>query len=106
MKVVAMIPARFGSKRIPKKNIRLLNGIPLISYIIRAAKEAKCFDEIYVNSESDILGEIAEKEGVSFYKRPAELSTDSATNDEFTQDFMNNVECDVLVQLLPTSPFI
>tara|TARA_R110000782_G_scaffold128328_1_gene219929 strand:+ start:1544 stop:2671 length:1128 start_codon:yes stop_codon:yes gene_type:complete len=106
MKVVAMIPARFGSKRIPKKNIRLLNGIPLISYIIRAAKEAKCFDEIYVNSESDILGEIAEKEGVKFYKRRAELSTDSATNDEFTQDFMNNIKCDVLVQLLPTSPFI
>ena len=106
MKVVAMIPARFGSKRIPKKNIRLLNGIPLISYIIRAAKEAKCFDEIYVNSESDILGEIAEKEGVKFYKRPKELSTDSATNDQFTEDFMNNVECDVLIQLLPTSPFI
>jgi len=106
MKVVAMIPARFGSKRIPKKNIRLLNGTPLISYIIRAAKEADCFDEIYVNSESDIIGEIAENEGVTFYKRPSQLSTDGATNDHFTEDFLNNTECDVVVQVLPTSPFI
>ena len=106
MKVVAMIPARFGSKRIPKKNVRLLNGIPLISYIIRAAIAADCFDEIYVNSESKIIGKIAEDEGVKFYKRPKELSTDKATNDQFTNDFLNNVECDTLIQLLPTSPFI
>ena len=106
MKTVAMIPARFGSKRIPKKNIRLLNGTPLISYIIRAAKEADCFDEIYVNSESEIIGKIAEEEGVKFYKRPKKLSTDAATNDQFTNDFLNNVECEVVIQLLPTSPFI
>ena len=65
-KTIAMIPARMGSKRVPKKNIRLLNGTPLISYIIRAAKESGCFDEIYVNSESDILGQIAKSEGVKF----------------------------------------
>ena len=106
MKIVAMIPARLGSKRIPKKNIRLLNGIPLISYIIRAAKEADCFDEIYVNSESDLIGKLALEEGVSFYKRPEEYATDTATNDNFAHDFLNNVECDLLVQLLPTSPFI
>ena len=106
MKTVAMIPARMGSTRIPKKNIRLLNGVPMISYIIRAAKAANCFDEIYVNSESDLLGKIAVEEGVKFYKRPERLSTNSATNDEFTADFMSNVECDVMIQLLPTSPFV
>jgi CMP-N-acetylneuraminic acid synthetase/quercetin dioxygenase-like cupin family protein len=106
MKTIAMIPARMGSTRIPKKNIRLLNGTPLISYIIRAAKKAECFDEIYVNSESDILGELAKSEGVLFYKRPATLSSDEATNDQFTEDFLNNNECEVVIQLLPTSPFI
>lgn len=106
MKIIAMIPARMGSQRIPKKNIRLLNGVPLISYIIRAAKEAGCFDDIYVNSESDILGQIAEEEGVKFYKRPEHLSANSATNDEFAEDFIKNVECDILIQLLPTSPFL
>ena len=105
MKVVAMIPARLGSKRVPKKNIRLLNGIPLISYIIRAAVDSRCFDEIYVNTESDIIGQIAIEEGVKFYKRPEYLTTDSATNDDFTMDFIENVDCDVVVQLLATSPF-
>ena len=106
MKLVAMIPARLGSKRIPKKNIRLLNGIPLISYIIRAVRESQCFDEVYVNTESDIIGEIALSEGVKFYKRPSHLSTDSATNDDFSLDFIKNVECDVMVQVLSTSPFL
>ena len=105
MKVVAMIPARLGSKRVQRKNIRLLNGIPLISYIIRAAVDSRCFDEIYVNTESDIIGQIAIDEGVKFYKRPEYLTTDSATNDDFTLDFVENVECDVIVQLLATSPF-
>tara|TARA_R100000995_G_scaffold44652_1_gene21001 strand:+ start:8242 stop:9378 length:1137 start_codon:yes stop_codon:yes gene_type:complete len=106
MKIVAMIPARLGSKRIPKKNIRLLNGIPLISYIIRAVKESQCFDEIYVNTESDLIGEIAVSEGVRFYKRSPHLSTDSATNDDFSLDFIENVECDFMVQVLATSPFL
>jgi len=101
-----MIPARLSSKRVPKKNIRLLNGIPLINYIIEAAKDAKCFDEIYINSEANVFAKIADEQNVKFYKRPAEYATDSATNDIFTHDFLNNVECDLLVQLLPTSPFI
>ena len=105
MKIVAMIPARLGSKRVPKKNIRLLNGTPLISYIIRAAVDSRCFDEIYVNTESDLIGQIAIDEGVKFYKRPEYLTTDSATNDDFTMDFIKNIDCDVVVQLLATSPF-
>tara|TARA_R100001510_G_C7652312_1_gene210109 strand:- start:111 stop:1244 length:1134 start_codon:yes stop_codon:yes gene_type:complete len=106
MKIVAMIPARLGSKRVPKKNIRLLNGKPLISYIIEATKKADCFDEIYINSESDVFGDIAKDEGISFYKRPLELAQDSATNDDFTLDFVNNIQCDLVVQILPTSPFL
>jgi len=105
-RIVAMIPARMGSKRVPKKNIRLLNGIPLISYIIRAAKQSGCFDEIYVNSEAAVLRVIAEEEGVKFYERPEHLSTDEATNDDFVQDFLLNVECETVIQLLPTSPFL
>lgn len=105
-KVIAMIPVRLGSKRIPNKNLRLLGNVPLVSYAIQAAKEANVFDEIYINSESDIFAEIAEEYGVKFYKRPAHLSTDEATNDDFTLDFMNSVEGDTLIQILATSPFI
>ena len=111
MKTVAMIPARLGSKRIPKKNLRILNGKPLISHIIEAAIEADCFDEIYINSESDIFEEIANSHKIKFYKRPDELSTDSSTNDDFVLDFINKnnlidyKDCNI-IQILPTSPFL
>jgi len=106
MKVVAMIPARMGSKRIRKKNLRFLKDKPLISYIVEAAIESKCFDEVFINSEDNIFEKIATENNISFYKRPAKLATDSATNDDFTLDFMNNNNCDILIQLLPTSPFL
>ena len=106
MKIVAMIPARLGSKRVPNKNIRLLNNKPLVQYVIDAAKESDCFDEIYVNSESEILEEIASNSEVNFYKRSEYMSSDEVTNDHFAQDFLENIDCDVLIQILPTSPFI
>ena len=106
MKVVGMIPARLGSTRVKNKNLRLIDGIPLIQYIVNAAKESKLLNEIYINSESTKFSGIAEKSGINFYQRPKELSSDTATNDDFAIDFINNVECDVLVQLLATSPFI
>lgn len=101
-----MIPARMGSKRVPKKNIRLLAGRPLISYALRSAQEAKVFDEIYLNSEDEIFRELATEQGVLFYKRPEIFSTDQTNNDEFLKDFIENVDGDLIVQLLPTSPFI
>ena len=60
-KIIGMIPARLGSKRVKKKNLRLIGGKPLISYVIEAALDVKYFDEIYINSESDVFSEIAKK---------------------------------------------
>lgn len=106
MKIIAMIPARLGSKRILKKNLRMIDGQPLISYIIESVMAANIFDEIYINSEADIFGEIAAEKGIKFYKRPDEFSTDSSTNDEFALDFIKNVQGDILIQILPTSPLL
>ena len=105
-KVIAMIPVRLGSKRVPNKNLRMLGNKPLVAYAIEAAKASEVFDEIYINSESEIFREIADEYGVKFYQRPSYLSTDSATNDDFSLDFMENVSGDLLVQILATSPFI
>jgi CMP-N-acetylneuraminic acid synthetase/quercetin dioxygenase-like cupin family protein len=105
-KVVAMIPARLGSKRVPKKNLRLLNGKPLIAYCIETAKKSGVFDEIYINSEAEIFRDIASDYDIRFYKRAEALSSDQTINDEFAYDFIKNVACDVLVQFLPTSPLI
>ncbi len=106
MKITAMIPARLGSQRILKKNIRLINGKPLIAYIVEAAIESNIFDEIYINSEAEIFSHLAESYNVKYYKRPEFLSSNEATNDDFTLDFFENVDCDIIIQLLPTSPFI
>ena len=106
MKIVAMIPARLGSKRVKNKNLRLINGKPLVQYIVEAAAQAESLQDIYLNSEGVIFKEIADDLGILFYHRPEELSSDTATNDDFALDFINTVECDILIQLLPTSPFI
>ena len=106
MKIVAMIPARLGSKRVIKKNLRLLNGKPLISYITESAINSNAFDEIYINSESEIFKVIADQHGVLFYKRDDRYATDLTNNEDFLTDFLENIKCDYLVQLLPTSPLI
>lgn len=103
-KIIAMIPARMGSKRIPKKNIRFMLDKPLIQYPIDLAKNSKAFDSIWVNTESSELGAVCEKMGVSFHKRPAELSSDKATNRDFTYEFLKKHECDYVVMINPTSP--
>ncbi len=101
-----MIPVRMGSKRVLKKNIRLLDGKPLVSYIIEAAIASRQFDEIYLNSEDDIFKGIAKQHGIKFYKRSKKLASDEATNDDFAYDFMKKVKSDIVIQLLATSPFI
>lgn len=101
-----MIPARMGSQRVKQKNIRLLNGKPLIGHIIDTAVLSGVFDEIYINSESEVFQEIADYYNIKFYKRPEYLASNEATNDDFVQDFMQNVQGDLMIQLLSTSPFL
>ncbi len=105
-KIVVYIPARMGSQRVPKKNLRLINGKPLIAWPIIAAKQADIFDEIHLNTDGDILRPLAEEYGVQFYKRNDYLASAAAINDEWTLDFIQNVKADIVVQLLATSPLI
>jgi len=105
MRIVAMIPARLGSQRVSKKNLRLLHGKTLSQWVIDACIESNVFDDIFINSESTVFQKIALDRGVRFYQRPEHLSSNSASNDDFALDFFNAIECDVLVQVNPTSPF-
>lgn len=105
-KIIGMIPARLNSQRVSKKNLRIISNKPLIAHAVCAAKDSGVFDEIYINSEADIFGEIAYDYGVKFYKRPAELASNSAINDDFAYDFIKNVKGDILVQFLSTAPLI
>jgi len=105
-RIVGMIPCRLGSQRIPQKNLRLLEGLTLSQWVGKAALQSEMFDEVYINSESSLFEKIAHAQGLKFYRRPEVLSSNTATNDDFALDFMNNVGGDVLVQINPTSPFL
>ena len=104
-KIVGMIPARYGSKRVKQKNLRLINNKPLIHYVIDAAKGSELLTDVYVNTENDIIGNIAVKEGIKYYKRDPSLATDNATLDQFTYDFIKGTNHDVLVMINPICPF-
>ena len=83
---IAMIPARMGSQRLKQKNLRELNGVPLITHAVRKCVAAEIFDEVWVNSEHPTFGEIAAKEGVHFHQRPEELASNATTSEDFVYE--------------------
>ena len=77
VKCIAIIPARGGSKRIPRKNIKEFYGKPLIAYSIQAALESKLFDKVIVSTDDEEIANIAKKYGAEVpFMRPKELSDD------------------------------
>lgn len=79
LKYLALIPARGGSKGVKNKNIRLVDGKPLISYTINSAKKSECFEDIVVSTDSDEIAKVARTYGATVpFIRPAELSDDKA----------------------------
>lgn len=105
-KVVALIPARMGSQRLPKKNLREVCGVPLITRAIRKCKEADCFDEIWVNSEHPAFSEIASSEGVFFHHRPTELGDNETTSEQFVHEFLSATQCETVFQVHSITPLL
>ena len=107
-KIIAIIPARSGSKGLPDKNIKDLNGKPLIAYSIEAANESKCFDKVLVSTDSEKYAEISKKYGAKVpFLRSAENSNDESGTWGACEEVLNNLDekFDVVVLLQPTSPF-
>ena len=94
MKGVAIIPARAGSKRIPKKNIKLFNGIPMIHFALKVALESNIFDKIIVSSDSDEILSISKQlsNKITTYQRPEELSDDFTGTIPVINDAIDNLE--------------
>lgn len=111
MRSLVVIPARGGSKGIPKKNIKLLNKKPLIAYAIKTALQIFSKDDICVSTDADEIAIEAEKSGIDIhFKRPEELATDTAGTQEVLLHALDFYEkkgktYDTLVLLQPTSPF-
>lgn len=100
-----------GSKRILKKNIRPLNGIPLIAYTIQAAKESDCFTEIIVSTDSEEIAEIAVRWGASVpLLRPKNLAVDMSVDFDWIRHCIDSMvrtpfsKINYLALLRPTSP--
>ena len=104
MNVVAMVPARMGSERLRMKNLALLNGRPLISYAIEAAKASGAFDRIVINSDGDVFREVAARHQVEFYLRPAHLGSSDTKSDDVVYDFMHQYPSDMVAWVNPISP--
>jgi len=107
-KVIVLIPARGGSKRLPRKNVMMLGNKPLIAWSIEAAKGSKYVDEVIVSTDNTEISEISNKYGASVpFMRPAKLAADrSTTNDVILHavDALKLKGNDILVVLQPTSP--
>lgn len=102
---IAIIPARGGSKRLPRKNIINFNEKPLLAWSIEAALRSQYIDKVLVSSDDDEIINIAERYGSSVLKRPAELATDTATSFDVIKHAINsNKNYDYVVLLQPTSP--
>lgn len=102
--IIAMVPARIGSTRLKMKNLVLINGKPLISYAIEAAKASGVFSRVVVNSDSEIFAGIAKRYGADFYLRPAELGSSATKSDDVVYDFMAKHPSDIVAWVNPTSP--
>lgn len=110
-KILALIPARGGSKGLPGKNTMLLKGKPLIAWSIDSAKKSKYIDRIIVSTDSMDIAEIAKKYGASVpFIRPSELATDTAASSDVIMHCLSwikekeKTEYDCLILLQPTSP--
>lgn len=109
--VLGLIPARGGSKSVPRKNIRLLGGKPLIAYTIRAALASKSLTWVYTSTEDEEIARIARKYGSRVIPRPKSLARDSTPMLPVVQHALRFVEKEVgekigfIVLLQPTVPF-
>lgn len=110
--LLALIPARGGSKSIPRKNVKLLGGFPLIAWSIAAGLQAKCQPRVVVSTDDDEIAAVAREYGAETpFMRPAEFAQDSTLDLPVFQHALEwfavqeGWRPDIVIQLRPTSPF-
>ncbi len=106
-KVIAIIPARSGSKSIKDKNIVKFKGKPLIAWSIKQCLKSKKIDEVYLSTDSKKYAEIAKKFGLKkIILRPKSISSDHSTDYEFVKHFIENIKTDhgTIAHIRPTTP--
>ena len=105
MPIHALIPARFGSKGIPKKNIADVHGHPLIAYSIVAALECDEIDRVIVSTDAEEIAEVSLQYGAEVpFLRPAEFAQDNSTDTEVLLHLFEHIDMEEVAFLRPTSP--
>lgn len=104
LRYLGVIPARGGSKGVPRKNIRLIAGKPLVAWTIEAAKASRRLDAFVVSTEDAEIAAIARRFGAEVVDRPAHLATDEATTVSALQHVLSVRDARNIVILQPTSP--
>ena len=103
--MIALIPARGGSRGIPRKNIQLVSGHPLISYSIAACMMCEQIAQVFVTTDSDEIIDVARRYGATVpFKRPAEFATDTSPDSEFLSHFFDNSNATEITLIRPTTP--
>ncbi|XP_026208756.1 N-acylneuraminate cytidylyltransferase A [Anabas testudineus] len=103
--VAALILARGGSKGIPLKNIKMLAGVPLVGWVLRAAVDSDIFHSVWVSTDHDEIEKVAKSWGAQVHRRSPEVSRDSSTSLETIQEFLcQHPEVDVIGNIQATSP--
>lgn len=108
-RVTALIPARGGSKRLPRKNVKLLGDKPLIAWSIEVAKASKYIDRVVVSTDDEEIKQVSEQYGAEIpFLRPEHLSNDHASSFDVIKHTINFLQLDqtneLIVFLQPTSP--
>jgi CMP-N,N'-diacetyllegionaminic acid synthase len=104
MHVVGLIPARGGSKGIPRKNLAPLGGRPLIAWTIDAALGSAAVSDVVVTTDDPEIARVAAETGAHVLERPEELAQDETPMLPVVEHALSEMDCDVLVLLQPTSP--
>ncbi len=102
--ILGIIPARGGSKGIPRKNIRPMCGLPLIAWTIEAAKQSQLLDRFVVSTEDREIAAVARRYGAEVLERPATLAEDDVISRDVIKHALLELDADVSVLLQPTSP--
>ena len=105
--VLAVIPARGGSKRLPRKNVLPLAAKPLIVWTIEAGLKSRCIDSVVISSDDEEIHKISIDAGAEIIQRPQELATDKASSFSAIEHVINEINghYDYTALLQPTSPF-
>jgi pseudaminic acid cytidylyltransferase len=103
---VAIIPARGGSRRIPRKNIRPFHGKPIIAYSIEAAKQSGLFHAVYVSTEDSGVADVALDYGAIVIRRPWKLAKDEVGTQEVMRDVLNGMSYEYACCIYATAPLM